>query len=145
MLFIDVGVATRHERLAPAPTRGLNPFRTLVYQARGLAFDVTPGATSGTSTEKGHFTTTRAGRVLKDAPSPCFMVELAQPDIGIASGVANHLRIPMPLGAAVRAVYNWARAAGRGRQDWMAILEHVRARAALPTGKLQPGSSSGQG
>ncbi|WP_410469104.1 amidase family protein [Bradyrhizobium sp.] len=39
---------------------------------------------------------------------------------------------PMPLGAASREVYNQARAAGRGREDWTAILEQVRNSAGLP-------------
>ncbi|MFP1528915.1 hypothetical protein ACLB1R_27885 [Escherichia coli] len=29
------------------------------------------------------------------------------------------LHVPMPLGAASREVYSQARAAGRGRQDWL--------------------------
>ena len=35
------------------------------------------------------------------------------------------------MGAASREVYNQARAAGRGREDWTAILEQVRASAGL--------------
>ena len=50
---------------------------------------------------------------------------------GIALDVANQLHVPMPLGAASREVYNQARAAGRGREDWTAILEQVRASAGL--------------
>ena len=45
--------------------------------------------------------------------------------------MANQLHVPMPLGAASREVYNRARAAGRGREDWTAILEQVRASAGL--------------
>ncbi|PZR55688.1 MAG: sulfolactaldehyde 3-reductase, partial [Stutzerimonas stutzeri] len=48
-----------------------------------------------------------------------------------ALDVANQLHVPMPLGAASREVYNQARAAGRGREDWTAILEQVRASAGL--------------
>lgn len=39
--------------------------------------------------------------------------------------------VPMPLGAASREVYSQARAAGRGRQDWSAILEQVRVSAGM--------------
>jgi 3-hydroxyisobutyrate dehydrogenase-like beta-hydroxyacid dehydrogenase len=56
---------------------------------------------------------------------------LAHKDLGIALDVANQLHVPMPLGAASREVYNQARAAGRGREDWTAILEQVRASAGL--------------
>lgn len=51
------------------------------------------------------------------------MIDLAHKDLGIALDVANQLHVPMPLGAASREVYSQARAAGRGRQDWSAILE----------------------
>ncbi|SKA27719.1 sulfolactaldehyde 3-reductase [Consotaella salsifontis] len=84
----------------------------------------------GTPAGKGHFTTTWPGRVLKGDLSPTFMIELAHKDLGIALDLANQVTVPMPLGAAAREVYSAARAAGRGRQDWSAILEHVRTVAA---------------
>ena len=61
-------------------------------------------------------------------PSP---IDLAHKDLGIALDVANQLHVPMPLGAASREVYSQARAAGRGRQDWSAILEQVRVSAGM--------------
>ena len=57
------------------------------------------------------------------------MIDLAHKDLGIALDVANQLKVPMPMGAASREVYNQARASGRGRQDWSAMLEQVRAAA----------------
>lgn len=59
---------------------------------------------------------------MKGDLSPAFMIDLAHKDLGIALDVANQLHVPMPLGAASREVYNLARAAGRGREDWSAIL-----------------------
>lgn len=49
------------------------------------------------------------------------MIDLAHKDLGIALDVANQLHVPMPLGAASRR-FIAARAAGRGRRDWSAIL-----------------------
>ena len=86
---------------------------------------------SGTPAGKGHFTTSWPNKVLKGDLSPAFMIDLAHKDLGIALDVANQLHVPMPLGAASREVYNQARAAGRGREDWTAILEQVRASAGL--------------
>ncbi|EPE4210637.1 NAD-binding protein [Escherichia coli] len=63
--------------------------------------------------------------------TPAFMIDLAHKDLGIALDVANQLHVPMPLGAASREVYSQARAAGRGRQDWSAILEQVRVSAGM--------------
>jgi 4-hydroxybutyrate dehydrogenase/sulfolactaldehyde 3-reductase len=65
--------------------------------------------------------------VLKGDLSPAFMIDLAHKDLGIALDVANQLHVAMPMGAASREVYSQARASGRGRQDWSAILEQVRA------------------
>lgn len=59
------------------------------------------------------------------------MIDLAHKDLDIALDVANQLQVPMPLGSASREVYNQARAAGRERQDWTAILEQVRTSAGL--------------
>ena len=100
-------------------------------EALGLSFDVALKVMNGTPAGKGHFTTTWPNKVLKGDLSPAFMIDLAHKDLGIALDVANQLHVPMPLGAASREVYSQARAAGRGRQDWTAILEQVRAAAGL--------------
>ncbi|MBN6046386.1 sulfolactaldehyde 3-reductase [Citrobacter sp. ku-bf4] len=103
----------------------------VLCEALGLAFDVALQVMSGTPAGKGHFTTSWPNKVLKGDLSPAFMIDLAHKDLGIALDVANQLHVPMPLGAASREVYNQARAAGRGREDWTAILEQVRTTAGL--------------
>ena len=100
-------------------------------EALGLSLDVALSVMNGTAAGKGHFTTTWPNKVLKGDLSPAFMIDLAHKDLGIALDVANQLHVPMPLGAASREVYSQARAAGRGRQDWSAILEQVRTSAGL--------------
>lgn len=104
----------------------------VLCEALDLSFDVALQVMNGTPAGKGHFTTTWPNKVLKGDLSPAFMIDLAHKDLGIALDVANQLHVPMPLGAASREVYNQARAAGRGRQDWTAILEQVRTSAGLP-------------
>lgn len=103
----------------------------VLCEALGLSFEVALKVMSGTPAGKGHFTTSWPNKVLKGDLSPAFMIDLAHKDLGIALDVANHLHVPMPLGAASREVYNQARAAGRGREDWTAILEQVRTSAGL--------------
>jgi len=103
----------------------------VLCEALGLSFDVALKVMSGTPAGRGHFTTSWANKVLKGDLSPAFMIDLAHKDLGIALDVANQLHVPIPLGAASREVYNQARAAGRGREDWTALLEHVRATAGL--------------
>lgn len=99
----------------------------ILCEALGLSFDVALQVMSGTPAGKGHFTTTWPNKVLKGDLSPAFMIDLAHKDLGIALDVANQLHVAMPMGAASREVYSQARASGRGRQDWSAILEQVRA------------------
>ncbi|OAT28379.1 oxidoreductase [Buttiauxella brennerae ATCC 51605] len=103
----------------------------VLCEALGLSFEVAMQVMSGTPAGKGHFTTSWPNKVLKGDLTPAFMIDLAHKDLGIALDVANQLHVPMPLGAASREVYNQARAAGRGRQDWSAILEQVRNSAGI--------------
>lgn len=103
----------------------------VLCEALGLSFEVALKVMSGTPAGKGHFTTSWPNKVLKGDLSPAFMIDLAHKDLGIALDVANQLHVPVPLGAASREVYNQARAAGRGREDWTAILEQVRVSAGL--------------
>ncbi|EPS5527704.1 MULTISPECIES: sulfolactaldehyde 3-reductase [Klebsiella pneumoniae complex] len=103
----------------------------VLCEALDLSFDVALKVMNGTPAGKGHFTTSWPNKVLKGDLSPAFMIDLAHKDLGIALDVANQLHVPMPMGAASREVYNQARAAGRGREDWTAVLEQVRASAGL--------------
>lgn len=102
----------------------------VLCEAIGLPLETAVTVMQGTPAGKGHFTTTWPGRVLKGDLTPTFMLDLAHKDLGIALDLGNAVTVPMPLGAAAREVYSAARAAGRGRQDWSAILEHVRRMAA---------------
>ncbi|WP_338659138.1 sulfolactaldehyde 3-reductase [Yersinia intermedia] len=104
----------------------------VLCEALGLSFDVALQVMSGTPAGKGHFTTTWPNKVLKGDLTPAFMIDLAHKDLGIALDVANQLHVTMPMGAASREVYSQARACGRGRQDWSAILQQVRSQSGLP-------------
>ncbi len=101
-------------------------------EAIGLPWDVAMKVMAGTPAGKGHFTTTWPNKFLKGDFSPAFMVDLAHKDLGIALDLANQVAVPMPMGAACRESYNAARAAGRGRDDWTAVAEQIRAQAGLP-------------
>lgn len=95
-------------------------------EALGLNFETALAVMKGTPANKGHFTTTWPNKVLKGDLSPAFMVDHAHKDIGLALDVANRLHTTLPMGAAAREIYNQARADGRGKQDWTAVLEHLR-------------------
>ncbi len=97
----------------------------------GLDFDTALQVMAGTPAGKGHFTTTWPNKVLKGDLSPAFMIDHAHKDIGLALDVANALHVTLPMGAAARETYSQARAQGRGKQDWSAILEHIRSASGL--------------
>nr|WP_321442828.1 sulfolactaldehyde 3-reductase [uncultured Cohaesibacter sp.] len=99
----------------------------------GLDFDTAMAVMSGTPAGKGHFTTSWPNKVLKGDLSPAFMIDLAHKDLGIALDLANQVGVPMPMGAASRELYNLSRIAGRGRQDWTALLEQLRDLSDMPT------------
>ena len=100
-------------------------------EAIGLEFDTAMKVMSGTPAGKGHFTTTWPGKVLAGNLDPAFMIDLAHKDLGIALDLANQVHVPMPCGAASRELYSIAKAAGRGRQDWTAVLEQLRVTSGL--------------
>lgn len=104
---------------------------TTLCEALGLDFEVALTVMKGTPANKGHFTTTWPNKVLKGDLSPAFMVDHAHKDIGLALDVANRLHTTLPMGAAARETYNQARADGRGKQDWTAVLEHLREASGL--------------
>lgn len=101
-------------------------------EAIGLSWDTAMKVMSGTPAGKGHFTTTWSNKFLRGDFSPSFMIDHAHKDLGIALDLANQVSVPVPMGAASREVYNTARAAGRGHQDWTAVVEQTRVQAALP-------------
>ena len=100
-------------------------------EALDLPLDTALSVMAGTPASKGHFTTTWPNKVLKGDLSPAFMIDLAHKDLGLALDVANKLHVPLFMGSASREIYSQARAKGRGRQDWTAILEHMRECAGL--------------
>jgi 4-hydroxybutyrate dehydrogenase/sulfolactaldehyde 3-reductase len=104
----------------------------VMCEALGLSLDVAIDVMSSTPAGKGHFTTSWPNKVLKGDLTPAFMIDLAHKDLGIALDVANQLHVAMPMGAAAREVYSQARASGRGRQDWTAILSQVRSISGRP-------------
>jgi 4-hydroxybutyrate dehydrogenase/sulfolactaldehyde 3-reductase len=104
----------------------------VLCETLGLSLDVAIKVMSGTAAGKGHFTTTWPGKVLKGDLSPAFMVDLALKDLRIAVDVANQTGAPLNMGIAAETYYNRASESGRGRQDWSALLSHVRQQAGRP-------------
>ena len=103
----------------------------VLAEAMRLDFDTIMSVMSGTPAGKGHFTTTWPNKVLAGNLQPDFMIDLAHKDIEIALNVADRIHVPLPVGKAAKELYSSAQAAGRGKQDWSALLEQQRAISGL--------------
>jgi 3-hydroxyisobutyrate dehydrogenase-like beta-hydroxyacid dehydrogenase len=64
---------------------------------------------------------------------PGFMVDLMYKDLGLALDLSSELNVPVQFGSASRQVYELARAAGKGRQDFSSILELLEERVGVKT------------
>lgn len=62
---------------------------------------------------------------------PGFMVDLMYKDLGLALDLSSELNVPVQFGAASRQVYELAKAAGKGRQDFSSILELLEERVGV--------------
>lgn len=103
----------------------------VLCESLGLDLDVAIKVMSGTAAGKGHFTTSWPNKVLKGDVTPAFMVDLALKDLRIAIDVARHKGAPLGMGEVAETYYQSASEAGRGRQDWSALLSQVRQMAGL--------------
>jgi 3-hydroxyisobutyrate dehydrogenase-like beta-hydroxyacid dehydrogenase len=60
-----------------------------------------------------------------------FSMELGLKDVELALSTASELGVPMPSAALIRRQIAAAIAAGRGKQDWAALAEHIAGNAGL--------------
>jgi len=60
-----------------------------------------------------------------------FSMELGMKDVELALSTASELGVPMPSAALIRRQIAAAIAAGRGKQDWAALAEHIAGNAGL--------------
>lgn len=116
-----------------AALNALSGEAVVLAEKLGLSYEIVEKVFSGTPAGKGHFTTTWPNKLLKGDLSPVFMLGLAQKDLGIVMDVASKLNMPMPMGAAATMLYTQAKAHGREKQDWTAIVEEIRDSAAVPS------------
>lgn len=116
-----------------AALNALSGEAVVLAEKLGLRYEIVEKVFSCTPAGKGHFTTTWPNKLLKGDLSPAFMLGLAQKDLGIVMDIAIKMNIPMSMGAAATMLYTQAKAHGREKQDWTAIVEEIRNSAALPS------------
>ena len=75
-----------------------------------------------TAANNAHLHMTYPGKALNGDFSPMFMVDLAHKDLSVALNLGANQQVPLALGAMAREMFTTARARGRGKLDWTAVI-----------------------
>lgn len=129
------GTGTRTKLVNNYMSTALNALtaETLAFaEAAGLDVGRTVKVLAGTTAGKGFLTGAYERKIFSGDISPEFGLALASKDLNLALIYAAGLNMPLGVGAAASQVYAMARADGFGRNDWSAVLETLRRKAALP-------------
>lgn len=87
----------------------------------GVDRDIAIEVMSGTAAIKSHILTTYPVKVFNNDLTSAFPIELANKDLMISLDLAKDLDTNMEMGKAARTIYQQAKDAGRGNQDWTAL------------------------
>ncbi len=101
-------------------------------EAAGLDVARTVKVLAGTTAGKGFLTGAYDRKIFSGDISAEFGLALASKDLNLALVYAAGLNVPLGVGAAASQVYAMSRADGFGPNDWSAVLETLRRKAALP-------------
>jgi 4-hydroxybutyrate dehydrogenase/sulfolactaldehyde 3-reductase len=88
----------------------------------GLKTNVMLDVFRQTAASNAHLQMTYPGKALKGDFSPMFMVDLAHKDLSVALMLGASQQVPLALGAVAREMFTSARARGRGKLDWTAVI-----------------------
>lgn len=130
----DNGTGTRTKIVNNYMSTALNTLtaETLAFaEAAGLDVARTVEVLAGTTAGKGFVAGAYQRKVLSGDISPEFGLALASKDLNLALHYASGLNVPLGVGAAAAQVYAMAKAEGLGPNDWSAVLETIRRKAAL--------------
>ncbi len=75
-----------------------------------------------TAASNAHLSMTYPQKALKGDFSPMFMIDLAHEDLSLGLELGAAQQVPLALGAMAREMFSAARARGRGRLDWTAVV-----------------------
>ncbi|HXJ80218.1 MAG TPA: NAD(P)-binding domain-containing protein [Candidatus Methylomirabilis sp.] len=88
----------------------------------GLRAEVMLDVFRRTAADNAHLRMTYPDKALRGDFSPMFMVDLAHKDLSVALALGAHQQVPVTLGAVAREMFTRARARGRGKLDWTALI-----------------------
>lgn len=99
--------------------------------AVGLKRDLAMEVMAGTAAGKGHMATTYPNKVLAGDLSPAFTLDFAAKDQGLATALAEAMKVETVLGKATLDVYRQAQLDDRGKHDWTTVYAMMREKAGL--------------
>lgn len=101
-------------------------------EAAGLDLERTVKILTGTTAGKGFLTGAYDRKIFSGDISPEFGLGLASKDLNLALTYGANLNVSLGVGAAASQVYAMSRADGFAQNDWSAVFETLRLKAALP-------------
>lgn len=101
----------------------LNAEAVALSQRFGLSLATTLEVLYGTTATNGQLKIAWPAKVLAGDISPGFTIDLAHKDLTLIIDAANALNVPVPVAAVAREAFSAARAAGRGSQDFSAVVD----------------------
>jgi 4-hydroxybutyrate dehydrogenase/sulfolactaldehyde 3-reductase len=101
-----------------------------------LPIETIVNVTKGTTAHNGQLHSLFLAKVLQGDIEPGFTIDLAFKDLGLAIAAAGELRVGLPAGSAVYAVYGGARSGEYSNKDYSSLLTLACKQAGVDTPKL---------
>lgn len=101
----------------------LNGEALALSQRFGLDLEKTLEVLNGTTATNGQLKVNLATKVLTGDVAPGFSIDLAHKDLTLILEAANASRVPLQMGASAREALSFARAQGRGGNDFSSLVD----------------------
>ena len=105
-------------------------------QRFGLDLAKTLDVIHGTTATNGQLKIAWPSKVFKGDTAPGFTIDLAHKDLTLIVEAANAVKVPVPIAAVARESFSTARAAGKGDQDFSAMLDVLCDAAGIERARL---------
>lgn len=115
----------------------MNAEALALSQRLGLDLATTLDVLYGTTAFNGQLKINWPNKVLKEDISPGFTIDLAHKDLTLVVDAANEARVPMPMAAAAREAFSFARATGFGGKDFSAMVDVLCQSAGIAKPRLR--------
>lgn len=116
----------------------MNAEALALAQKFGLDLERTLEVLHGTTATNGQLKMNWANKVLIGDISAGFTIDLAHKDLSLVMASASTEKVPMPLGAATREMFNMARAGDYGQADFSGIVDYLCETAGIEKPRLKP-------